>query len=228
MRRADPSEGKGMIRDLLTIASVMLLLLCLAAAVLWVRSYARNEAITFHSGGGKSTLRGVSLCSWHGSLFLAFNSTVRTPSWPESRPSVRFISEQTTQQRFAMTLRVMPRPAGATRWPPIAGVTNEVIVQQWNWEHLWLSLGSYSVDRSYDLNHGKFRTVNHVAGAILPHWLACLVLGLLPGIRMFRWMRVAQRRRMTLPGHCLSCGYDLRASTGRCSECGTPIRVGAG
>jgi hypothetical protein len=36
------------------------------------------------------------------------------------------------------------------------------------------------------------------------------------------WWVITQRRRRVrnLPGHCGTCGYDLRASSGKCPECG--------
>lgn len=46
-----------------------------------------------------------------------------------------------------------------------------------------------------------------------------LILPLYRGIAMIR------RRKRTIPGFCSCCGYDLRASTDRCPECGTPIPV---
>ena len=58
----------------------------------------------------------------------------------------------------------------------------------------------------------------------VPHWWPITATALPPllwsGVRVRRaWVR-RRRRRM---GLCLSCGYDLRGSEGRCSECGQSI-----
>ncbi|HEY2589604.1 MAG TPA: hypothetical protein VGI81_27915 [Tepidisphaeraceae bacterium] len=54
----------------------------------------------------------------------------------------------------------------------------------------------------------------------VPLWLPALLLAIPPAARMVR--RTRRHHRLTM-GHCATCGYDLRASTDRCPECGTPI-----
>ncbi len=53
-----------------------------------------------------------------------------------------------------------------------------------------------------------------------PAWFVVGALALCPGIWISRRLRIRRRAR---EGRCLQCGYDLRASTERCPECGTPI-----
>ncbi|MDB5292428.1 MAG: hypothetical protein JWL69_3669 [Phycisphaerales bacterium] len=51
-----------------------------------------------------------------------------------------------------------------------------------------------------------------------PHWCVALLCSVLPGFRLFALLR---RRHRVRTNHCAVCGYDLRATSDRCPECGT-------
>jgi hypothetical protein len=53
---------------------------------------------------------------------------------------------------------------------------------------------------------------------IISHWVLVILLAVAPLLRLRAWRR---RRRRTKIGTCAKCGYDLRATPGRCPECGT-------
>lgn len=55
---------------------------------------------------------------------------------------------------------------------------------------------------------------------VVPYWAIALLLTPLLALAPVRAMKRRWRRRR---GLCADCGYDLRASAGRCPECGTGV-----
>ncbi len=55
---------------------------------------------------------------------------------------------------------------------------------------------------------------------MFPLWAVVLITSVLPAQRLRALRRDLLRSRRTASGVCPRCGYDLRASPGRCPECG--------
>jgi hypothetical protein len=55
---------------------------------------------------------------------------------------------------------------------------------------------------------------------IVPYWFLLLLTAVLPAWTIVDAVR---RRRRTKAGFCEGCGYDLRASSDRCPECGRAV-----
>ena len=79
------------------------------------------------------------------------------------------------------------------------------------------------------LHRGGFQIVTEQAGNLIsfrrttyvtvPLWFVTLLFAA-PATAIVQ--REWRHRTLPGPGHCVRCGYDLRASVGRCPECGTP------
>jgi hypothetical protein len=55
---------------------------------------------------------------------------------------------------------------------------------------------------------------------VLSWWLPTMLAAILPTLRLARYVRHRNKRRLLKAGRCPQCGYDLRATPGRCPECG--------
>ena len=58
---------------------------------------------------------------------------------------------------------------------------------------------------------------------VMPYWFLALAPAAVTFVGLIRVIRATQRRRALARagrGHCARCGYDLRATPGRCPECG--------
>ena len=157
----DGGNDADMRRHLLNFLTLLSLLLCVAAAALWLYSYFAYDAVAFSPSPAER--RAYGLISHHGTICF---------------------------------IRVAEGD-GASRWM---------------WKH----------DRTRNGNPKIYGTAGFVAHSErknfvigVPHWTLCLLLAAPPVL----WVR--RRRRRREPGLCTSCGYDLRATPGRCPECGT-------
>jgi hypothetical protein len=72
-------------------------------------------------------------------------------------------------------------------------------------------------EASWGLDGGNY--IGHNRMLAIPLWFLAIVAAIAPAL----WTRAIYRRRQRIrAGRCLNCGYDLRASSDRCPECGSP------
>jgi hypothetical protein len=80
----------------------------------------------------------------------------------------------------------------------------------------------YVRSRRFSAIWGISRTVE------LPTWFLAAVFVVLPTVAFAHRRHRLRDKRRAQTGHCTVCGYDLRATPGRCPECGTiPSKKGA-
>ena len=207
-------------RRLLNFLTALSLLLCVAACVLWVRSRPGEDVWLARRGGqmwwlasadGSFTLTMAS--GWPEAVF---------PQWSRRPTDERFISDlgsqrlpvlRPTVQRGSTVLGLNVHSGMATAW-------------------LWLDASGAPI-RTQLVSDGACSDevlvrAKGTAGLVLPYrvvdvpfWLTASIFGALPLARLFTvgWRRANSRRR-TAAGLCSACGYDLRATPGRCPECG--------
>ena len=63
-------------------------------------------------------------------------------------------------------------------------------------------------------------SVGAVGGTVMAEHLAVPVYPLPLSAGLLLAWRIRRTRRVSMPGCCANCGYDLRATPGRCPECG--------
>ena len=60
----------------------------------------------------------------------------------------------------------------------------------------------------------------HVAGITVPHGLFTVLFAIAPLLAFRKRFLLRRRLRRAAAGLCCACGFDLRATPGRCPECG--------
>lgn len=195
-----------MIRRLFTIASVLSLLLCIATIVLWASS----------RHGGHEYVRAF----WTQDQ--SWSTVTSSPPDPEDTPlllqwhlgwdrsgifyrqhTAGFTGDQTYTDRVRQRLEQMaPRDQVLRGW--------DIAIPDPFAASRGLNGGAWGSGNALGLSYGQ----------------AVFVLLLLPITWAMRAaLRSRHRRAERRIGLCPVCQYDLRASVGRCPECGTPTPI---
>jgi hypothetical protein len=187
---------------LLNFLMVLALLLCVAVVSLWIRSHWVSDDVAFIENK-------IERPHDHGELSREFNfqsgaGVVKlSVSEIENRHRPDDVMPTRPRRQFGHSTR---RPASP---PPLESST---LGRRWRWGYVGAGDEAFrgsqvSTDERY---------------VVLPYWLVLCALSPSLCFSFLSWNRGKRRKRL---GLCRHCGYDLRATPGRCPECGTPASV---
>jgi hypothetical protein len=188
-------------RRFFTLLSALSLLLCMAACAAWARSAFVADRLAWYARGaegeGDVERQFVVWSSRGGAAVWAERSWQRGHGWG-TRPRTFF--HATDQVVFT--------------YPYMAGglATNHFGFRWFDLRGPVYAPGGGALSSA----SGGSRQM----GMIVPYWFPAALFAAFPGAWLVRARRRRITRRRARAGLCAACGYDLRATPGRCPECG--------
>jgi hypothetical protein len=174
------------------------LLLGISVLCLWMRTIHTSDRISFISAADTNYTLSTHP---HGlDLYIETNYYARRPEYdPVS----------SIQPEFGWS-------HGSFKWGP--GVTGPLGIPWAPPKHYWFGFGEEQEEESWIVPASSRRIVQKWTLLSAPLWIFGLVLAIPSSLRARGWIR---RRVRKWRNCCLECGYDLRATSGICPECGS-------
>ena len=206
--KAAPRKPRLWISLLLYPAAILSLLMVSAGAYMWVRSHSIAERwgwATFRQDGKDTRLVDIALWSSKGGIGMYRNDYLNLRSTIAGWPFYHDTNNVMTDYPYiAISAKGIPE----TRW----------------------KLGDFAYCRSVldreklkmEMNGQTFYNgdENVATSVVVPWWSFCVIGAVLPLVATRRLIRTRRWRKQKRDGLCTNCGYDLRATPGRCPECG--------
>jgi hypothetical protein len=192
--RYNSNQMKRFRRWLFTGIAVLSLLLCVAMAAIWARSYCVSE-------------------SFSNFRYLPPDMSVATKDFlPRANQQFTDIAVLRGELLVARTLRPVGYTGTSDGWKRLTQHTLPLLNQGTSFlNHCGFALG---MDHPSDYpGASSFRL-------LFPLWGIVMLTAILPFWWLLRFRHTIERGRIE-KGRCRKCGYDLRAAPDRCPECGT-------
>ena len=179
-------------RSLFNLAAAASLVLCVAAALMWARSRSRSEGLYYGFRLDQNLSRTQhDLMSAGGSVHYVRSSTRLAPGVGRA---------ENMKTGFGAWSRPDESPTPPSRIR----------------KRSRLGFALVRTSRSSP-PHGPPALTFSQMHVLVPHWFLVALMAIIPPWWLYVKARARHRRRR---GRCLGCGYDLRATPGRCPECG--------
>jgi hypothetical protein len=194
-------------RVIFNVLTALSLLLCVAACVSWVRSHFRTDVLTYAWSRGPREHHRLSAMSSNGRV-----------QWRVERAA--------GVDDFGHALRIATIP------PRLVYIDGESDYPLGEDQDLWAPEGwpcfrAGSGRSGHPANHHTWGLWGPLpvwySYLITPDWCPAVATFVAPALSARRLLHARRRKRR---GLCPACGYDLRATPGRCPECGTAAAKG--
>ena len=185
-------------RRLLNLLTALSLMLCVAVVALWVRSHFVVDEVVYFGHVRARGCDGVSFVSYAGTLMCYWDHYSFPPA-----DRLAFIG-RASSGRVASEFR--------------RGVSRYRDAEEYRQNRDNFGLGWF--DSAVERQRGMWKTsgISCVRRTVrVPHGTVAVALLICPVAVGFHRSYTRRRRRS---GLCPACGYDLRATPGRCPECG--------